>query len=67
VPNGNPMPFLSMWPDGTPWPGVSQLNAFQGQTVSNSAIVPGSATGAILVKVNGNTHVALEVSGYFGR
>lgn len=67
IPNGAPMAFLSLWPDGTPWPVVSQLNAFEGQTVSNSAIVPVSASGGMLIKVNGTTHAALEVYGYFGR
>ena len=67
VPGGAPLAFLSLWQGGTPWPAVSQLNAFEGQTVSNSAIVPGSATGSILVKVNNPTHVALEVAGYFAR
>lgn len=67
VPGGQGMPFLSMWPAGVTWPGVSQLNAFQGQTVSNSAIVPGSGNGGIQVKVAGTTNVMLEVVGYFSR
>ncbi|MBL8213902.1 MAG: hypothetical protein JNK87_24500 [Bryobacterales bacterium] len=67
VPNGTPLAFLSLWQAGTPWPAVSNLNAFEGQTVSNAAIVPGSATGGVLVKVNNPTHVALEVAGYFAR
>ncbi|MBI4907922.1 MAG: hypothetical protein HY820_30130 [Acidobacteria bacterium] len=67
TPGGQGMPFLSMWPAGVVWPGVSQLNAFQGQTVSNSAIVPGSTSGSINIKVAGTTHVALEITGYFSR
>jgi hypothetical protein len=67
IPSGTPMPFLSMWPADAPWPGVSQLNAFQGQTVSNSGIVPAGPNGAIQVKVNAATHAAIEVSGYFTR
>jgi len=66
VPNGNGMPFLSMWPSGTAWPNISQLNAFQGQTVSNSGIVPASSTGSIDVRVAGNTQVAIDIAGYFG-
>ncbi|MBI4910377.1 MAG: hypothetical protein HY820_42560 [Acidobacteria bacterium] len=66
-PNGLAMPFLSMWPSGTPWPNISQLNAFQGQTLANSGIVPASSTGSIDVRVAATTHVALEVSGYFSR
>lgn len=67
IPNGTPMPFLSMWPAGAPWPVVSQLNAFQGQTVSNSGIVPSGPNGAIQIKVNATTHAAVEVAGYFSR
>jgi len=66
VPSGG-MPYLSMWPSGTPWPNISQLNAFQGQTVANSGIVPASATGSVDIRVAGPTHVGLEVTGYFTR
>jgi hypothetical protein len=61
------MPFLSMWPSGTAWPNVSQLNAFQGQTVSNFGIVPASAQGSIDVRVNATTHASIEIAGYFSR
>jgi subtilisin family serine protease len=67
IPNGVGLPFLSMWPSGAPWPGVSQLNAFQGQMVSNSGIVPAGAGGAIQMKVNATTHAIVELAGYFGR
>jgi hypothetical protein len=67
VPNGVSMPFLSMWPSGTPWPNISQLNAFQGQTLAKSGIVPASSNGSIDVRVAASTHTGLEVSGYFGR
>ncbi|MBI4902483.1 MAG: hypothetical protein HY820_02535 [Acidobacteria bacterium] len=67
TPNGVGMPYLSMWPSGTAWPNVSQLNAFQGQMLANSGIVPASASGSIDVRVASTTHVTLEVSGYFGR
>ncbi|MBI4910102.1 MAG: BACON domain-containing protein [Acidobacteria bacterium] len=67
TPSGNPMPFLSMWPTGSPWPNVSQLNAFQGQTIANMGIVPASANGSVNLKVAGGTHAIIEVSGYFGR
>ncbi|MFN7934472.1 MAG: FG-GAP repeat protein [Bryobacteraceae bacterium] len=67
APNGAGMPYLSMWPSGTAWPNISQLNAFQGQTVANSGIVPASSIGWIDIRVAGPTHVALEVAGYFAR
>jgi hypothetical protein len=67
VPNGNSVAYLSMWPSGTAWPNISQLNAFQGQTVANSGIVPASPSGSIDVRVAGATQVAVEIAGYFAR
>ncbi|MBI4903854.1 MAG: aryl-sulfate sulfotransferase [Acidobacteria bacterium] len=67
VPNGVSVPYLSLWPSGSPWPNVSQLNAFQGQTLANSSIVPAAANGSIDIRVAGPTHVQLEVSGYFAK
>ncbi|MBL8214955.1 MAG: lamin tail domain-containing protein, partial [Bryobacterales bacterium] len=67
IPDGNPMPFLTAWPTGSPRPGASILNAFQGQTVTNSAIVPTGANGTIDVYAYRRTNVVVEISGYFGR
>ena len=67
VPNGVAMPYLSLWPSLTPWPNISLLNAFQGQTIANSGIVPASTDGSIDLRVAGPTHVLLEVGGYFSR
>lgn len=65
--NGSAMPFITAWPTGQPQPNASILNAFQGQTVSNSAIIPAGTSGAIDVVPLTTTHVVLEVSSYFGR
>ena len=67
IPNGIPMPFLTAYPAGQPQPNVSVLNAFQGQTVSNSAIVPAGTGGAIDVYAYRQTDIVVEISGYFGR
>lgn len=67
LPNGSPMPFVTAWQTGQPRPNASVLNAFQGQIVTNLAIVPANATGAIDVFAFTPTHVVVEVSGYFGR
>lgn len=72
-PNGLSMPYLTLWPAGLPWPNISQLNAFEGQTVANSAIVPASfgqpgvPDGSIHIRVANQTNVGLEVAGYFAR
>jgi uncharacterized repeat protein (TIGR01451 family) len=67
IPNGNPMPFITVWPTGQPFPNASILNAFQGQIVTNSAIIPAGANGSIDVYTFERTHVVVEVNGYFGR
>jgi hypothetical protein len=67
VPAGSPMPFLTAFPTGQPRPNASILNAFEGQTVANSAIVPAGTGGSVDVFAYRRTHVAVEISGYFGR
>lgn len=67
IPGGSPMPFLTAWPSGQLQPNASILNAFQGQTVTNSAIVPAGAGGSIDVYAFRQTHVVIDIAGYFGR
>jgi hypothetical protein len=67
LPNGNPMPFLTAYPTGQVRPNASILNAFQGQIVSNAAIVPAGANGLIDIYAFRRTDVVVEVGGYFGR
>ncbi|MCS7023257.1 MAG: SBBP repeat-containing protein [Bryobacteraceae bacterium] len=67
IPNGSPMPFITVWPSGQPQPNASVLNAFEGQTVTNSVIVPANPSGAIDVYTFRQTHVVLDLAGYFGR
>ncbi|MBL8228353.1 MAG: BACON domain-containing protein [Bryobacterales bacterium] len=67
LPGGSPMPFLMIGPAGLPRPNASVLNAFEGQTVTNSVLVPAGANGAIDVFAYRPAHVVLDVAGYFGR
>ncbi|MBL8209991.1 MAG: hypothetical protein JNK87_04735 [Bryobacterales bacterium] len=67
LPNGNPMPFLTAYPTGQPRPGASILNAFQGQVVTNAAIVPAGTNGSLDIYAYRRTDVVVEISGYFGR
>ncbi|MBL8212415.1 MAG: BACON domain-containing protein, partial [Bryobacterales bacterium] len=67
VPNGSAIPYLSLWPTGSAWPNVSQLNAFQGQTLANSGIVPAGTNGSVDLRVAGTAHTIVEVAGYFAR
>jgi len=64
VPDG-PLPYLTTWPTGSPQPTVSTLNSFDGSVVANAAIVPAGAGGGINVFVTNQTHVVLDINGYF--
>ncbi len=64
VPDGR-LSFLSAWPTGSPQPVVSTLNSWDGAVVANAAIVPAGADGAVNVFVTDNTHVVLDIDGYF--
>jgi hypothetical protein len=67
LPGGSPMPFITVSPTGQPRPNSSILNAFQGQTVSNAAIIPAGTNGAIDLYTYRRTNVVVELSGFFGR
>src|SRR5579864_1291661 len=63
VPPG-PLGFLTLWPQGSPQPLVSTLNAGDGAISSNLAIVP-STNGSISIFGSEPTHVVMDISGYF--
>ena len=63
VPSGQ-MPFLTLWPHGTPQPEVSTLNAYDGFITSNMAIVPTNDE-SINAYADGLTQLILDISGYF--
>ncbi len=64
VPAG-PLAYLTLWPTGQPQPIVSTLNSWGGSVVSNAAIVPAGAFGAVSVFVSDPTDVILDINGYF--
>ncbi|MFN0028296.1 MAG: hypothetical protein ACKV2O_14105 [Acidimicrobiales bacterium] len=58
--------FLSLYPTGTTRPGVSNINPAAGVTVANLATVKvGTAGQVTLYNEVGNTHVAVDVVGYY--
>ncbi|MBS1827545.1 MAG: hypothetical protein JST93_19675 [Acidobacteria bacterium] len=67
LPGGSPMPFLTLFPTGQPRPNASILNAFEGQTITNSAIVAAGTNGYVDLFSYRPTHVIVEISGYFAR
>jgi hypothetical protein len=63
VPSG-PLSFLSVWPSGQAYPGVSTLNS-NGNVIANAAIVPAGTSGAITVVAGNPTDLIIDVVGYF--
>jgi hypothetical protein len=63
-----PVEFLTVWPEGQPFPTVSTLNAPTGQVVANAAIIPaGPGTGGdIEIYVSNTTDIFFDINGYFG-
>jgi len=59
--------YLSAWPTGQAWPGVSTLNvSTNNPVVANAAIVPaGTPNGEINVLGSNNTDVVIDINGYF--
>ena len=56
--------YLTLWPAGGERPVVSTLNAYDGAISSNMAITPLSG-GSLSVFATDDTHVILDVTGYF--
>lgn len=66
----NGVGFLSVYPNGTPFPGTSTLNYTTiGVTIANAAIVPlGSSisgTGITVIAGVSGAHVVIDTNGYF--
>jgi len=59
-----PLGYLTLWPDLEGQPAVSTLNAVDGWTTSNMAIVS-TANGFIDAFASNYTHLVLDISGYF--
>ena len=64
VPSG-PLGYLTLWPTGQTQPFVSTLNAITGAVVANAAIVPAGTNGSISAFVSNQSHLVLDINGYF--
>jgi len=63
VPVG-PLGYLTLWADGDTMPGVSNLNATDGVTASNMAII-GNRNGKSDAYAYGETQLILDIASYF--
>ncbi|HEX7917057.1 FG-GAP-like repeat-containing protein [Rudaea sp.] len=59
--------YITVWPSGTPQPNASNLNVISaGQTIANLVMVAPGSNGKISIYNNyGNTHLIVDVVGYF--
>ena len=57
--------FVSVYPEGSTRPDVSNLNYDRGNTVANSAVVKLSATGSIDVHTSAAANIIVDVTGVF--
>jgi hypothetical protein len=62
---GGPLGYLTIWPTGQAQPFVSTLNSWDGRIVANAAIVPAGQNGVVSVYVSDNSHVVIDINGYF--
>jgi hypothetical protein len=60
----DPLGYLTLWPEGSPQPVVSTLNAIDGDITSNLAIVPTNNT-EISAFADSSTYLVLDLFGYF--
>jgi len=56
--------FMTVWPTGLPLPIASLLNS-DGRVKANAAILPAGTGGAISVYASQDTHVIIDINGYF--
>jgi cyclophilin family peptidyl-prolyl cis-trans isomerase len=62
----NALGYLTAWATGQPRPNVSTLNESKAIVTANSAIVSAGSEGSISVFVLNDTHLIIDVNGYFG-
>ena len=64
-PEGKGVGYLSAWEGGRPWPGTVVLNADKGGIIGNATVVPAGAGGAIQVLATDDTHLVVDLYGYY--
>jgi hypothetical protein len=64
VPNGF-LDYITVWPTGQPRPNASTLNSYIGTVVANAAIVPAGTSGSVDVFASQNTHLIIDINGYY--
>ena len=64
-PGGQPLGYLTVWPQGQDQPTVSTLNNPTATVVANAAIVPAGDGGGIATFAFNDTDLIVDINGYF--
>jgi len=64
-PMGQPLGYLTVWPEGESQPTVSTLNNPNATVVANAAIVPAGSGGGIATYPDKDTDLIVDINGYF--
>jgi hypothetical protein len=64
-PSGQPLGFLTVWPQGSERPLVSTLNNLTATIVANAALVPAGQSGGVSVFPSSDTDLVVDINGYF--
>ncbi len=62
---GQPLSYLTVWPQGQSKPLVSTLNNLTATIVANAAVVVAGPTGAIATYPSNDTDLVVDINGYF--
>ena len=62
---GQPLGYLTVWPESLQRPSVSTLNDLTATIVANAAIVPAGTGGGIATYADQNTQLVADINGYF--
>jgi len=63
--SGQPLGYLSVWPEGESQPVVSTLNNPTATVVANAAVVPAGSGGGIATYAYNDTDLIVDINGYF--
>ena len=62
---GQPLDYLTVWPEGEPQPDVSTLNNFTATAVANAALVQAGTNGGVATFATNDTDLIIDINGYF--
>ena len=63
--SGQPLGFLTVWPQGNDRPLASTLNNLTATIVANAALVPAGRGGGVSVFPSSDTDLVVDINGYF--